>query len=474
MAALNPVDDALLGRLAAALGAEAVRAPEPWRLEEPRGRRRGRAAALLLPRSTEEVARAVSLCAAARVGVVPLGGGTGLVGGHTATEGPAPVLMSLERMERVREFDLIGDTVVVEAGAVLAAVRDAAAAAGRLLPLALASGGSARIGGLLATNAGGIGVLRYGNARDLCLGVEAVMADGRVMHGLTRVLKDNLGYDLRHLLIGSEGSLAIITAASLRLFPAPAETAAAWIAVPGPAAALELLALVRQRLGQAVSAFELIHRRGFEFLAETLPEVAAPRLSGDWTVLVEAADGAGAEVGPRLEAALAQAMARGLAGEDTLVAQNEAQRAAFWAVREAIPEANRRVGSVSSHDVALPAGRIVEFLARADRAVAALDPSLRVNAFGHVGDGNLHYNVFPAAGRGRGEYEALRGAVKTAVHDLVAELGGSVAAEHGVGRIKLDDLRRYGDPVKLDAMRAIKAALDPLGILNPGAAVPPK
>ncbi len=242
--------------------------------------------------------------------------------------------------------------------------------------------------------------------------------------------------------------------------------------MPDPAAALEVLALLRARLGQAVSAFELMHRRGLEFIAAELPQIARPMADPpEWMVLAEVGEGPGASVGPRLEAALAETLEAGLA-TDALIAQNEAQRRAFWAVREAIPEANRRVGSVSSHDLALPPGRIAEFVARADVAIAALDPGLRVNCFGHLGDGNLHYNVFPAAGRARADYEAVRPAVKAALHDLVHALGGSVAAEHGVGRIKTADQARYGDPVKLAAMRAIKAALDPLGVLNPGAALP--
>ncbi|MBP7001480.1 FAD-binding oxidoreductase [Amaricoccus sp.] len=473
MADLNPAHPAFLARLESALGAGAVRPPEPRHLEEPRGRRRGRVAAVALPASTAEVARVVALCAEARVGIVPFGGGTGLVGGHTPMEGPLPVLLSLERMTRIRELDPVGGVAIVDAGCVLADVQAAARAAGRLFPLSLASEGSARIGGLLAANAGGVGVLRYGNARDLCLGIEAVMADGSVMHGLAHVLKDNLGYDLRHLIIGSEGTLAVITGASLRLHPLPAETAAAWAPVPGPAEALALLALMRARLGQAISAFELIHRAGIDFLGETVPHVAIPQASpSDWIVLVEVADGPGAAVGPRLEEALAAAIEEGLA-TDALVAQNEAQRRAFWTVRETIPEANRLIGSVSSHDVALPPARLPEFLAAADAAVAAIDPGMRINAFGHLGDGNLHYNVFPARGRPRADYDAVKDVVKATVHDLVHAFGGSVAAEHGVGRIKLDDMTRYADPAKLRAMRAIKDALDPLGILNPGAALPP-
>jgi FAD/FMN-containing dehydrogenase len=460
---LKPADAAVLERLGAALGPSGVVPPEPRYLEEPRGRFHGRAAAILRPASTAEVAAAVAVCARSRVGIVPYSGGTGLVAGQVAGDAPLPVVLSFERMARIRDLDLADGVLVAEAGCVLADVQAAARAAGRLFPLSLASEGSARIGGLLATNAGGVNVLRYGNARDLCLGVEAVMADGSVLHGLGRLIKDNMGYDLRHLLIGAEGTLGLITAASLRLFAPPAETAIAWVAVASPAAALELLAAMRGALGGAISAFELMHVQGLAFLGEVLPHIPVPpTMPGDWVVLAEAADAAGAEVGARLEASLA-------AAADALIAQSDAQRAAFWRVREAIPEANRLIGAVSSHDIGLPPGRIAEFVARAGPAIAAIDPALRVNCFGHLGDGNLHYNVFPPRGHTRDEYDSRREAVKLAVHDLTHALGGSVGAEHGVGRLKAGDLVRYGDPGKLAAMRAIKAALDPQGILNPGA-----
>ncbi len=471
---LNDADDAFVARLAEALGPEAVRPPEPRHLEEPRGRRHGRVAAVLTPSSTEAVARAVRLCAEARVGLVPFAGGTGLVGGHTPMEGPLPVLLSLERMNRIREVDLAAGLMVAEAGVILADAHAAAREAGRIFPLWIASEGTARIGGILGANAGGVNVLRYGNARDLCLGVEAVMADGQILHGLSRVLKDNLGYDLRHLLIGSEGTLGVITAATLRLHPAPAETATAWIATRDPEAAVELLGLMRARVGQSLQAFELIGRSGLDFLAETLPQIAQPLAEPPlWSVLAEAGDGPGSQIAERFEAALAEAFEAGLA-TDALIAQSEAQRATFWTVRESIPEANRRIGSVSSHDVALPPGRIAAFIAEATAAIAALDPGLRINCFGHLGDGNLHFNVFPAAGRPRNDYDDIRPRVKETLHDLVHGYGGSVAAEHGVGRIKVEDVARYADPAKLDAMRAIKRALDPVGILNPGAVLPPE
>ena len=443
---LNPADGPVLDRLAAALGRDGVRPPEPRYLEEPRGRHHGRAAAVLRPVSVDEVGAAVRICAEARVGIVPYSGGTGLVGGQVFEAGPLPVILSFERMTRVRDLDLTDGVMVAEAGAVLADLQAAARAAGRLFPLSLASEGSARIGGLLATNAGGLNVLRYGNARDLCLGVEAVLADGSVLHGLSRVVKDNMGYDLRHLIIGSEGTLGLITAASLRLHPQSGETATAWIAVASPAAALDLLHDLRAALGNTISAFELMQVQALGFIAETLPLLPLPPAMGTgWLVLAEAADAAGAEVGRRLEAALAAALERGRAA-DALVAQSDAQRAVFWGVRELIPEANRRLGAVSSHDISLPPARLAEFVARGGAALAALDPELRINCFGHLGDGNLHYNVFAPKGRSRSEYERFRRPATRALHDLAHALGGSVGAEHGVGRLKVADLVRYGDP----------------------------
>ena len=466
---LRPADAALLERLTAALGPEAVRPPEPRYLEEPRGRYHGRAAAVLRPGTTAAVATAVRLCAEARVGIVPYAGGTGLVGGQLLEEGPLPVVLSVERLNRVRDLDLTDNLLIAEAGCILADVQAAARDAGRLFPLSLASEGSARIGGLLGTNAGGVAVLRYGNARDLCLGVEAVMADGSVLAGVGRLVTDNMGYDLRHLLIGSEGTLAIITAASLRLFPRPGEIATAWIGVPSPAVALELLRAMRDALGGTLSAFELIDVTGLDFLAETMPQVPLPPAMGTgWRVLVEATDAVGAGLAERIEAVLAAAIDEGLA-TDALVAQSGAQRDSFWTVRESIPEANRLVGAINSQDISLPPSRLAAFIDAARAAVAAIDPAIRINCFGHLGDGNLHYNLYPPKGASRSAYEGVRAPLKETLHDLTNAMGGSVSAEHGVGRLKTGDLVRYLDPARVAAMRAIKAALDPQGILNPGA-----
>ncbi|AZB65272.1 FAD-binding oxidoreductase, partial [Cereibacter sphaeroides] len=437
-------------------------------LTEPRGRRQGQAGALALPRDTAEVAAIVAACAEARVGIVPLGGGTGLVGGQVMETGPLPLLLSLERMNRVRGIFPEENVILVEAGAILAEVQAAAEAAGRMFPLWLASEGSCRIGGNLASNAGGTAVLRYGNARDLCLGLEAVLPDGSVFHGLKRLRKDNTGYDLRNLLIGAEGTLGIITAASLKLVRPPAAEGAALLAVRDPAAALELLGRAQRRLGPLVTGFELMHRQGFAFLAETMPERRLPFADlPDWTVLVDLGLTEGMDPEAELEALFAEAAEAGLVSDGAL-AQSLAQRADFWALRESIPEANRRIGAIASHDISLPLSEIARFVTEAGAAIARLG-DLRVNCFGHLGDGNLHYNVFPAAGRRREDYEALRGEITRTVHDLVAAAGGSISAEHGIGRLKVEDLERYGDPAKLRAMRALKAALDPFGIMNPGA-----
>jgi FAD/FMN-containing dehydrogenase len=465
---LNPCTQSFVAALAAQLPNGRLIAPEPRHLEEPRSRWRGQAGVVARPETTAEVAVIVAACHAARVGVVPWGGGTGLVGGQVQPEGPSPLLLSLERMTRLRGAYRQENALVVEAGMILADVHAEAAKMGRLFPLTLASQGSCRIGGNLAANAGGVHVLRYGNSRDLCLGLEAVLPDGTVFDGLTRLRKDNAGYDLRHLLIGSEGTLGVITAASLRLHPIPAASVVAMLAVPSPAAALTLLSLAQDRLPGMVSAFELIHRMGFDFLTETHPDIRAPfDPLPDWMVLVELGLPRGLEPEVAMANLYDAADDKGLV-TDGVIATSQAQAEALWHLRETIPDANRRIGAVSSHDISLPLSEIPGFIAAAPEALRPLG-DFRVNCFGHLGDGNLHWNVFPAKGRSRAEYEGVRDAVKTTVHDMVHALGGSVAAEHGVGRLKVGDLTRYGDPGKLTAMRAIKAALDPHGIMNPGA-----
>ena len=465
---LRDCDSDFLAQLARALPEGRLVAPEPRFLEEPRGRWQGRAGAVALPRSTDEVAAILRACHDARVGVVPYGGGTGLVGGQISAEGPMPLILSLDRMQAIRASYPSENVLVVEAGAILADVQRAAEDVGRLFPLSLASEGSARIGGLLATNAGGVNVLRYGNARDQVLGLEVVLADGRIWNGLKRLRKDNTGYDLRHLMIGSEGTLGVITAASLRLVPRPARMGAALMVVDSPEAALELLARAQAHLGDAISAFELIGGMGLAFLAETMPQIRQPFATApDWMVLIDLGLPEALAPETALEALFADAFEAGLV-RDGVIATTLAQRAEFWTLRESLPEANRRIGSISSHDISLPLSELPGFITRAGPALARIN-TYRIACFGHLGDGNLHYNVFPLQGRSRADHVHERDAIKTCVHDLVHEMGGSVSAEHGIGRLKTSDLIRYGDPVKLAAMRAIKQSLDPRGILNPGA-----
>jgi len=469
---LTPADSTFVEALRAALPELDMCAPEPHHLEEPRSRWHGRAGIVARPRSTKEVAATVGAAAHAKVPVVPYGGGTGLVGGQIMPDGPAPLLLSLERMNAIRAIHPEENVLEAEAGAVLADIQAAADAAGRLFPLSIAARGSAQIGGNLATNAGGVNVLRYGNARDLCLGLEAVLPDGRVWNGLKRLRKDNTGYDLRNLLIGAEGTLGVITAAALKLAPRPAGEGTALMIVPDPAAALKLLALARAHMAEGISAFEIIHRQGLEFLAETVPDLRQPFAAPpDWFVLIDVGLARGLDPAQALERLFAEGLDAGIVS-DGLIARSEAQRHQFWETREQIPEANRRIGAVSSHDISLPMGAVPDFIEKG-RAVIAEIGEFRINCFGHLGDGNLHYNVFPMPGKTRADHPGKRDAIKRAVHDLVDEMGGSVSAEHGIGRLKVADLERYGDPVKLDAMRAIKAALDPAGIMNPGAVLRP-
>jgi len=469
MMGLNDATPELLTQIEAAIGPKGLRAPGVDDLTEPRGIFKGRAASVIRPSNSAEVSKVMEICHAAQVGVIPLGGGTGLTGGRSLEIGALPVLLSLERMSAIRAVDAAANTMVTEAGAILQNVQTAAEAEDRLFPLSLASQGSAQIGGVLSTNAGGVNVLRYGNARNLCLGLEVVLADGRIWHGLRGLHKDNTGYDIRDLMIGAEGTLGIITAAVLQLFPRPAQQLAAWIAVPNPASALQLFTLMSAALGHSISAFELIDQTGMSFLSETgvmTPPAHLP--ASPWIVLLDCGAASGDALSSQVETALAEAFEQNLC-TDALISQNAAQRDMFWQIRETIPAANRRIGAVSSHDISLPLAAIPKFI---ETARAAIDPGLRLNCFGHLGDGNLHFNIFPPKGAKRSDFAHMTKDVQRLVYDLVAEMGGSFSAEHGIGRLKLDELQHYGDPVKLAMMRAIKTALDPRGILNPGAVIP--
>ena len=465
---LNPADTDFLNTLKAGLPDGVIREPAPQYLQEPRGRWHGQAGAVLMPETVEEVSTIVKAANSARVPVIPYGGGTGLVGGQVFSEGPAPIILSLERMRAIRALYPTENVIVAEAGVILEDLQNAADEISRLFPLSIAAKGSARIGGILSTNAGGVNVLRYGNARNLCLGLEAVLPNGDIWHGLKRLRKDNMGYDLKDLLIGAEGTLGVITAATLTLSPRPATRGVALMVVPDPEAALNLLALARNHLGEAVSAFELMHRTGLDFLTETMPELQHPFAdTPEWFVLIDVGLARGLNPDAALEMIFADALKAGCA-TDGLIAQSGAHQAQFWQLRENIPEGNRRIGSISSHDVYVPLSAIPDFIRQATQRIAKMGP-YRINCFGHLGDGNLHFNVFAPKGEGREAYRAQAAPIQRCIHDLVHGMGGSIAAEHGVGRLKIKDMKRYCDPVALSAMRALKAALDPNGIMNPGA-----
>ncbi|KAB7646388.1 FAD-binding oxidoreductase [Polymorphobacter fuscus] len=435
-------------------------------LRDWRGRYQGATPLMLMPRSTAQVAAIVRAAGTARVALVPQGGNTGLVGGGIPPADGSSMLVSLARMNRVRAIDPDGLTMTVDAGVVLEAVHMAAAQVGCAFPLSLAAKGSATVGGLVATNAGGVQVLRHGTMRALVVGIEAVMPDGGILDQLTGLAKDNSGYDIKQLLIGGEGTLGIVTAAALRLVPAPEHRAVAWAGVPDPAAALALLVRLRQATGGQVESFELVPDIGLQLVLAHIPGVRAP-LAGrhPWHVLIELA-------GPApLDALLAETLAdAGVA--DAVIAASAAQAAALWRLREALPEAERLEGPAVHHDIAVTVASMPAFALAAAAQVEAEFAGARVIAFGHLGDGNLHFNVRPPKGCDQAAWlEPRRAAITARVHALVAAAGGSISAEHGIGVLKRDDLARFGNPAKLAAMRAIKAALDPLGIMNPGRVV---
>jgi D-lactate dehydrogenase (cytochrome) len=383
------------------------------------------------------------------------------------------VPLSLRRLRAVRRVDALNDSMVVEAGCLLAEVQQAAAAAGRFFPLSLGSEGSCQIGGNLSTNAGGVNVLRYGMTRDLTLGLEVVLADGRVLSSLDALRKDNTGYDLRNLFIGAEGTLGVITAAALRLFPPPRSVATAFVAVPTVAAAVQLLADLRAASGDRVSSFELVPQLALDLVLRHLPGSRAPLAGGSpWYVLCELTSARAEDpLAGMLESALSAALEAGLA-TDAVLAQGERERREFWRLREDIPEGQRRDGPSLKHDVSLPIDRLAAFAERASAWVAAEVPEARLVAYGHVGDGNLHFNLNQAPGLPAGALAARETAVKRAIHDLVREHGGSFSAEHGIGRLKVEELQRYASPVELALMRAIKQSFDPNGIMNPGKVLP--
>ncbi len=434
--------------------------------EDWRGRYRGEPLAVVRPADAAQVAEVVAHCAAAEVPIVPQGGNTGLCGGATPMGGE--IVIDLRRMNRIREIDRDNNTLTVEAGCPLQSVQEAAAAADRLFPLALAAQGTATIGGNLSTNAGGVQVLRYGNMRDLILGVEVVLPDGRLWNGLRGLRKDNTGYDLKHLFIGAEGTLGIVTAAVLKLFPRPRVTATAWVTVPSPRAAVSLLGRIRGEAGDRVSAFELVGRAALDIVLDHIPGCRDP-LPGtqSWQVLVELTDTLATPLPDTLAAVLEQSAS---AGEvlDAVIARSEAQAAALWRLRESVSEAQKREGLSIKHDIAVPVSRIPEFIEKADARLAELIPGVRIVCFGHIGDGNLHYNQSRPSDRDDGMLVSRTEEVNRVVHDLVHEMGGTISAEHGLGQLKRAEILRYKSPLEIEMMRTIKSALDPRGLMNPG------
>ena len=439
-----------------------------WELDW-RRRWHGKALAVVRPGSTAEVAAVVRACGAQRVGLVPQGGNTGLVGGGVPDASGTQVLLSLQRMNRVRALDKANLALTAEAGCVLQQVQAAAAEAGLLFPLSLAAEGSCTLGGNLATNAGGTQVLRWGNARELCLGLEVVTAQGEVWDGLSGLRKDNTGYDLRNLFIGSEGTLGVITAATMKLAPQPAATTTALAACATLADCVKLLDLARQRLGAGLTGFEAMGRFALDLVVRHFPALPNPLPTAPWTVLLEQSDVEGeAAARTRFEALLAAALDAGCVS-DAVVAESLSQSRALWHVRESIPLAQAQEGLNIKHDISLPVSAIPAFVRRTDAALRARFPGVRLVNFGHLGDGNLHYNVQAAEGSdGRRFLEEQEHAVNTLVFDEVAACGGSFSAEHGIGLLKRDELALRKSPVALQMMRAIKAALDPAGIMNPG------
>ncbi len=434
-----------------------------------RKRYAGKPLAVVRPANVEQVAAAVRLCAANRTAVVPQGGNTGLVGGATPDGSGTHVVISLSRLNRIRALDDLNNTMTVEAGCVLATIQQAAEQADRLFPLSLASEGSCQIGGNLSSNAGGTAVLRYGNTRELTLGLEVVLPSGEIWHGLRGLRKDNTGYDLKQLFVGAEGTLGIITAAVLKLFPRPAGTATAIVALTTPRQALQLLGKLQSRCGERLTGFELFSEM---CLALVLKHYAACRrpLGGTspYYVLIELSDSQSmSAVTDMLEAALGDAMNDSLI-TDAVIASSMTQSREFWTLRENISEAQAQEGPNIKHDVALPISAVADFVEQTDAALGAAFPGVRMVNFGHLGDGNLHYNVSPPVGTDVRGFLESQAAVNRMVYDAVARFNGSISAEHGLGQLKRDIINDYKAAVELDLMRSVKRALDPLGIMNPG------
>jgi FAD/FMN-containing dehydrogenase len=430
---------------------------------------RGATPLVLRPGSTEQVSAVLRMCNEAHVGVVPVGGNTGYCGGATPSEDGSQVVLSLARMRKIRAIDPLNYTMIAEAGCVLAEVQAAAASVDRLFPMSLGSEGSCQLGGNLSTNAGGTAVLRYGMMRDLILGLEVVLPDGRILDGLKPLRKDNTGYDLRNLFIGAEGTLGVITAAACKLFSRPASNVTAFVGLTDPQHAVSLLSRLRTFTGDAVSTFELIPRNALELVLEYIPNTADPLdRRHDWYVLLEIGMGRRAEsMREAIESELAAALDQGEIS-DAALASSESQREMFWRLRETIPEAQRHIGASIKHDVSVTTSELPRFIIEASQRVRSISPQGRIVSYGHLGDGNLHFNVSRPIGSDDESFLRLAPNINRAVHDLIARYGGSISAEHGIGRLKREELVHYEPPVAIEVMRAIKQALDPNGIMNPG------
>jgi FAD/FMN-containing dehydrogenase len=441
-------------------------------LVEWRGKFQGRSPLLLMPRTTAEVSRILAICHETRTPIVPQGGNTGLVGGQIPLNGE--ILLSLTRMNRIHSLDAAEMTVVAEAGVVLAQLQRAADDSGRMFPLSLAAEGSCTIGGNLSTDAGGVNVLRYGNARDLALGLEVVLADGTVLDLLRSLRKDNTGYDLKQLFIGSEGTLGVITAAALKLFSKPAERVTSLVAVPSVEAAVALLGRLQEATGGLVSAFELMPRVGLELVLAHIPGTSDPLSApSPWYVLIEATSGAGFSLGDVVSQAIADEIEQH-AASDAAMASSEAQRQALWRLRESLSEAQKHEGGSIKHDVSVPVAAVPEFLRRGCVAAARLIPGIRPVPFGHLGDGNIHFNFSVPKGGDNEAFLARWSELNLIIHDIVAEFGGSISAEHGIGVLKRDELLRYKSAAEIETMRALKRTLDLHNILNPGKLIDPR
>ena len=436
-------------------------------IEERRGLFGGLTRLVLRPGSVAEVSAIMKLATETRTPIVPQGGNTGLVGAQMPDKSGDQVVMSLSRLDRIREMDILSNTVTAEAGVVLEALQNAADAAGRLFPLSLGAQGSCQIGGNLSSNAGGTGVLAYGNARELCLGVEVVLPTGEVLDDLRKLKKDNTGYDLKNLFVGAEGTLGVITAAVLRLFPKPKGREVAWAGVESPQAALDLFGLASDRAGAGLTAFELVTAMGIDF-AERHMGVQRPLSGSPWYVLIEISSGRSPEDARDLvEDILAAGFEAGHVA-DAVIASNLAQQHAFWQVRESLSDSQKPEGASIKHDISVPVAAIPEFIARGTAVVASVSPDARIICFGHMGDGNLHYNISQPDGTDPQAFLKLYRPMNDAVHALVQEFGGSFSAEHGIGQMKRDELIATAPPVATDLMRRIKLAFDPAGIMNPG------